>query len=199
MIRGCAFAATRGVYDALGGAEFRQGQFPDLLERNGRGFAQEMAVHPDGKVNLEKVRYTTCPVGNQDWMLQAIVDHSGHQPGSGHRPRRGHAVQGCADFLLAVSGVSTRPRAPKRRVVPEFRALRPERLPARGALLFQPGAELRSDPDSRLFVRARRAARRGIPLFDGELEGSNRREFPAERCARTRATGPTCTSPTSPI
>jgi len=30
-----------------------------------------MAVHPDGKIELEKVRYTSCPVGNQDWMLQA--------------------------------------------------------------------------------------------------------------------------------
>jgi LPS-assembly protein len=30
-----------------------------------------MAVQPDGKVQLEQVRYTTCPVGNEDWMLQA--------------------------------------------------------------------------------------------------------------------------------
>ncbi|MGO9038891.1 MAG: LPS-assembly protein LptD [Steroidobacteraceae bacterium] len=59
-----------GVYDALGGASFDKANF-QIFERNGRGFAQEMSVHPDGKVNLEKVRYTTCPVGNQDWMLQA--------------------------------------------------------------------------------------------------------------------------------
>ncbi|MGC1388565.1 MAG: LPS assembly protein LptD [Steroidobacteraceae bacterium] len=59
-----------GVYDALGGASFDKANF-QIFERNGRGYAQEMSVHPDGKVNLEKVRYTTCPVGNQDWMLQA--------------------------------------------------------------------------------------------------------------------------------
>ena len=58
------------MYDALGGASFDKANF-QIFERNGRGFAQEMSVHPDGKVNLEKVRYTTCPVGNQDWMLQA--------------------------------------------------------------------------------------------------------------------------------
>jgi LPS-assembly protein len=30
-----------------------------------------MDVHPDGTVRLQGVRYTSCPVGNGDWMLQA--------------------------------------------------------------------------------------------------------------------------------
>jgi LPS-assembly protein len=59
-----------GTYDTLGGATFDQANF-QILDRNGRGFAREMAVQPDGMVQLEQVRYTTCPVGNQDWMLQA--------------------------------------------------------------------------------------------------------------------------------
>jgi LPS-assembly protein len=59
-----------GTYDSIGGASFDQANF-QILDRNGRGFAQEMAVQPDGKVELDQVRYTTCPVGNEDWMLQA--------------------------------------------------------------------------------------------------------------------------------
>jgi LPS-assembly protein len=59
-----------GAYDALGGAFFDQANF-QIIDRNGRGFARKMAVSPDGKVHLDKVRYTTCPVGNQDWMIQA--------------------------------------------------------------------------------------------------------------------------------
>jgi LPS-assembly protein len=59
-----------GNYDTVGGADFDEANF-EVLDRNGRGFAREMAVHPDGKVALAQVRYTTCPVGNQDWMLQA--------------------------------------------------------------------------------------------------------------------------------
>ncbi len=59
-----------GTYDTIGGATFDQANF-QILDRNGRGFASEMAVQPDGKVQLEQVRYTTCPVGNEDWMLQA--------------------------------------------------------------------------------------------------------------------------------
>ncbi len=59
-----------GVYDALGGADFNEANFR-IFDRNGRGFAKEMAIHPDGKVDLTQVRYTSCPVGNQDWMLQA--------------------------------------------------------------------------------------------------------------------------------
>ena len=59
-----------GTYDTIGGATFDQANF-QIFERNGRGFAREMAVQPDGKVQLDSVRYTTCPVGNEDWMLQA--------------------------------------------------------------------------------------------------------------------------------
>ena len=59
-----------GNYDSLGGADFDKANF-QILDRNGRGFARQLAVHPDGKVALEQVRYTTCPVGNEDWMLQA--------------------------------------------------------------------------------------------------------------------------------
>ena len=59
-----------GTYDTLGGAEFDQANF-QIFDRNGRGFAREMSVQPDGQVQLDQVRYTTCPVGNEDWMLQA--------------------------------------------------------------------------------------------------------------------------------
>ncbi len=59
-----------GSYDALGGADFDRANFR-IFDRNGRGFAKDMSVTPDGLVALEQVRYTTCPVGNEDWMLQA--------------------------------------------------------------------------------------------------------------------------------
>ncbi|HTB28575.1 MAG TPA: LptA/OstA family protein, partial [Steroidobacteraceae bacterium] len=44
-----------GAYDALGGANFDQANF-HIFDRNGRGFAREMEVHPDGTVRLAKVR-----------------------------------------------------------------------------------------------------------------------------------------------
>jgi LPS-assembly protein len=74
-----------GTYDTVGGAAFDQANF-QILDRNGRGFAREMAVQPDGKVQLEQVRYTTCPVGNEDWMLQAssIDLDTNNQDGVGH-------------------------------------------------------------------------------------------------------------------
>jgi LPS-assembly protein len=59
-----------GRYDINGAANFDQANF-QLMDRNGRGFAKDIDVLPDGKVRLERVRYTSCPVGNEDWMLQA--------------------------------------------------------------------------------------------------------------------------------
>jgi LPS-assembly protein len=59
-----------GHYDINGAANFDQANF-QLMDRNGRGFAKDIDVLPDGKLRLERVRYTSCPVGNEDWMLQA--------------------------------------------------------------------------------------------------------------------------------
>jgi LPS-assembly protein len=59
-----------GSYGTLGGATFDQANF-DIPDRHGRGYARDVDLHPDGKVDLRQVRYTTCPVGNEDWQLQA--------------------------------------------------------------------------------------------------------------------------------
>ncbi len=59
-----------GTYDAVGAANFDEANF-QILQRHGRGSAQEIAVSPEGRIDLQHVRYTTCPVGNHDWMLKA--------------------------------------------------------------------------------------------------------------------------------
>ena len=59
-----------GSYDIDGAANFDQANF-QLMDRNGHGYAKDIDVLPDGKIKLADVRYTSCPVGNQDWMLQA--------------------------------------------------------------------------------------------------------------------------------
>jgi LPS-assembly protein len=59
-----------GSYDQSGGADFKKSTF-ELLDRPGRGSANDIAIRPGGKISLEQVRYTTCPVGDKDWMLQA--------------------------------------------------------------------------------------------------------------------------------
>jgi LPS-assembly protein len=59
-----------GSYETVGGATFNQADFA-IPARNGRGYARDIDLHPDGKIDLFQVRYTTCPVGNEDWQLQA--------------------------------------------------------------------------------------------------------------------------------
>jgi LPS-assembly protein len=57
-------------YEAAGEANFNEAFF-QLMDRNGRGFARDIDVRPDGKVGLDHVHYTSCPVGNEDWSLNA--------------------------------------------------------------------------------------------------------------------------------
>lgn len=59
-----------GTFDAAGGAQLGGTEF-ELPSRPARGAAQSIAVTGDGKVSLDDVEYTTCPVGNEDWMLKA--------------------------------------------------------------------------------------------------------------------------------
>ena len=59
-----------GSYETAGGANFNEAFF-QLMDRNGRGFAKDIEVHPDGKVALDDVHYTSCPVGHEDWSLSA--------------------------------------------------------------------------------------------------------------------------------
>ena len=59
-----------GTFDRNGGARLGGARF-ELPSRPARGAAQDIAVSRDGKVSLNDVEYTTCPVGNEDWILKA--------------------------------------------------------------------------------------------------------------------------------
>jgi LPS-assembly protein len=59
-----------GSYQTDGGGNFNEAFF-QLMNRNGRGFAKDIDVGADGKVALATVRYTSCPVGNEDWSISA--------------------------------------------------------------------------------------------------------------------------------
>jgi LPS-assembly protein len=62
--------SDNGSYETAGGANFNDAFF-QLMDRNGRGSAKDIDVHPDGKVALDQVHYTSCPVGHEDWSLNA--------------------------------------------------------------------------------------------------------------------------------
>jgi LPS-assembly protein len=62
--------SANGSYATSGSANFDQANF-QLMDRNGRGFAKDIDVDPAGKIALTEVRYTSCPVGNDDWFLKA--------------------------------------------------------------------------------------------------------------------------------
>jgi LPS-assembly protein len=59
-----------GSYSATEGAEFRDAEF-ELHERSARGAAGLMQLTPEGLINLNGVRFTTCPVDDTSWQLRA--------------------------------------------------------------------------------------------------------------------------------
>jgi LPS-assembly protein len=59
-----------GNYSATQGADFRDAQF-ELHERSARGAAAQMQLTPDGVINLNSVKFTTCPVDDASWQLRA--------------------------------------------------------------------------------------------------------------------------------
>ena len=62
--------SASGTYETAGSASFDQANF-QLMDRNGRGVARDINFDPEGKVEFTDVDYTSCPVGNDSWMLHA--------------------------------------------------------------------------------------------------------------------------------
>ena len=61
-------------YAPDGGAQFSEAQV-HLTARQARGSAQHAAISPDGHVDLRNLSYTTCPWGNDDWLIRAETLH----------------------------------------------------------------------------------------------------------------------------
>lgn len=77
-----------GVWSPSEGGRFGDADF-ELPERPARGHADQIAFSPDGKLALQKVEYTSCPVGHRDWALRAdhiTIDQKAQQ-GSGRNVR----------------------------------------------------------------------------------------------------------------
>ena len=59
-----------GTWSGTRGGRFEDTEF-ELPTRPARGKARLLGVTPEGDLELERVRFTTCPAGNDDWMLKA--------------------------------------------------------------------------------------------------------------------------------
>ena len=62
--------SASGTYETAGSASFDRANF-QLMDRNGRGVARDINLDTEGKVEFTDVDYTSCPVGNDSWMLHA--------------------------------------------------------------------------------------------------------------------------------
>lgn len=80
-------------FDPAGGATFSDARFelhgPSIentgngAASTGRGQAGRINVTAEGKLSLDDVRYTTCPAGNDDWVLKASDIDISQQAGIG--------------------------------------------------------------------------------------------------------------------
>ncbi|HZF16796.1 MAG TPA: LPS assembly protein LptD [Steroidobacteraceae bacterium] len=79
---------STGDYDPLKGATIGEASF-ELPSRPARGVADRILVKPDAHTELDNVKFTTCPLGNSDWILNASsidLDTNSHT-GSGKNVR----------------------------------------------------------------------------------------------------------------
>jgi LPS-assembly protein len=63
-------SGTSAQVDQVGGATFEGAEF-ELKERNARGSADRIQVTRENQLKLDNVRYTTCPLGQEDWVIRA--------------------------------------------------------------------------------------------------------------------------------
>jgi LPS-assembly protein len=167
-----------GHYDINGAASFDQANF-QLMDRNGRGFAKDINVLPDGKVKLDQVRYTTCPVGNEDWMLQASSLHLDTKVQEGVARNVTMRFKEVPIFYTPYISFPVGDERKSGLLFPSF-----GHSGNNGFELQVP--ELRPHPDARRLVRARRAARRAVSLPHHELPRPGRCHPSAERCEGTQ-------------
>jgi len=57
--------------DFSGGAGSFEGARFELVDGSGRGAAKSAQLHDETMLDLEGVRYTVCPPGNEDWQIKA--------------------------------------------------------------------------------------------------------------------------------
>jgi len=68
--------------DQAGGAVFEGAEF-ELPAQNARGSAARIRANAQGDVSLDDVRYTTCPLGREDWVIRASDIDINQQRGLG--------------------------------------------------------------------------------------------------------------------
>ena len=61
---------STGTWSGAEGGRFEGAEF-ELPARPARGSAGALGLTPQGDLELEEVRFTTCPAGNDDWLLKA--------------------------------------------------------------------------------------------------------------------------------
>ena len=159
-----------------------------IFDRNGRGFAKKMSVQPDGIVHMDTVRYTTCPVGNQDWMMQAHtlkLDTDAEQ-GIAHG-----VVMRFKDVPIFYTPYIAFPLGDDRQsglLFPSFGHSGNNGYQLDVPYYFNLAPNYDATLTPGYLVQARRAARRRISLPHGGLARPARGEFPAERLNRRTAT-----------
>lgn len=62
--------ARSGTWSDTEGSRFEHTEF-ELPRRAARGEARELGVGTGGDLELQRVRFTTCPRGNEDWLIRA--------------------------------------------------------------------------------------------------------------------------------
>lgn len=73
---------STGTWNGIEGGRFEDAEF-ELPARPARGSAGALGLTPQGDLSLSEVTFTTCPAGNDDWLLKAASIDIDREAGQG--------------------------------------------------------------------------------------------------------------------
>ncbi len=94
------FTSASARYDSASGELALTGAEFEIANTPARGSARQIDINDKGVIELEKVRYTSCPPGNESWLLKADSIKLDQQSGMGTAKRASLRFKGVPFLYL---------------------------------------------------------------------------------------------------
>ena len=146
---------TSAQFEPGGGVTFEGATF-ELPAQPARGVAERIHATRDGELSLDGVRYTSCPVGNDDWMLKASDIDISQQSGTGTGRNVRLDFKGIPILYTPIISFPVGDQRKSGFLFPSFGTIFAQRHPAQRAVVLEHRAGVRRDIRTDVVFQTRR-------------------------------------------